>query len=130
MAKLHDAVTAEDHCMGERDAAVTLVEYGDYECPSCVAAYPVVKRVMKHHGEQVRFVFRNFPLEMHPMAEPAAEAAEYAATEGKFWEMHDAIFERRGELSEESLAAMAETLGLERAKGRGGHWRAEIRRTH
>ena len=116
--------------MGERNAAVTLVEYGDYECPSCVAAHPVVKRVMKHHGEQVRFVFRNFPLEMHPMAEPAAEAAEYAAIEGKFWEMHDAIFERRGELSEEVVGGHGGDAGAGEGKGRGGNRRPELRRTH
>ena len=116
MRKLHDAVTAKDHSEGDARAPVTLVEYGDYECPTCVAAYPILQRVLKHFGERVRFVYRNFPLEMHPMAEPAAEAAEFAASEGKFWEMHDAIFERKGRLSADGLAAMAKRVGLDGEK--------------
>jgi protein-disulfide isomerase len=71
-----------------------LVEYGDYECSHCGRAYPIVKALQKKLGKQLRFVFRNFPLrEIHPNAEAAAETAEFAATHGKFWDMHDLIFE-------------------------------------
>ena len=112
MADLAVAVGAEDHSMGGGEEAVTLVEYGDYECPHCAMAHRAVKQVMEHFGDKVRFVYRNFPLEMHPMAEPAAEAAEYAATKGKFWKMHDGIFEHQRELSVEMLAALAKRVGL------------------
>src|SRR6185369_7770118 len=94
--KLTLPVSERDHVQGPETAPVTLVEYGDYECPHCGRAHPVVKRVQKHFGDSLRFVFRNFPLsEMHPMAEPAAEAAEFAASQGKFWEMHDGIYEHQ-----------------------------------
>ena len=82
----------KDHRQGDLDAPSTLVEYGDYQCPSCRQAYPIVKRVQKHFGKRLLFVFRNFPLsEMHPYAEPAAETAEFAGAHHKFWEMHDLL---------------------------------------
>jgi protein-disulfide isomerase len=78
-----------DHTQGPADAAVTLVQYGDYECPYSGAAYPIVKEVQAQMGERLRFVFRNYPITAsHPHAQQAAEAAEAAATGGKFWEMH------------------------------------------
>ncbi len=119
MAKLHEQVTAEDHSKGDASARVTLVEYGDYQCPDCWVAYRELKKVFRHYGDELRFVFRNFPLEMHPMAEPAAEAAEYAAAEGKFWEMHDGIYEHQRELSVEMLAALAKKVGLDAAAAEG-----------
>ncbi len=77
MTKLSIPVSAKDHRQGDPDAPCTLVEYGDYQCPSCGQAYPIVKRVQKHFGKRLSFVFRNFPLtQMHPFAEPAAETAE------------------------------------------------------
>ena len=80
MSKLSIPVSDKDHRQGDPDAPCTLVEYGDYQCPSCGHAYPIVKRVQKHFGKRLLFVFRNFPLsEMHPYAEPAAETAEFAA---------------------------------------------------
>src|SRR5207253_1746 len=86
------------------DAPVTLVEYGDYECPHCGHAYPIVKALQKRFGRQLRFAFRNFPLrEMHPNAEAAAETAEFAATHDKFWEMHDLIYENQQDLSKKYL---------------------------
>jgi len=116
MAKLHGDVTAEDHSKGDVSAKVTLVEYGDYQCPDCGVAYRELERVFAHYGDDVattlRFVFRNFPLEMHAMAEPAAEVAEYAASKGKFWEMHDTIFEHQGRLSEAMLSDLAKRVGL------------------
>src|ERR1700712_4011281 len=94
MAKLKVPVSADDHSMGDVDAKITLVEYGDFQCPDCGMAFPMVKKIQKHFGKELRFVYRNFPLvEIHELAEPAAEAAEVAASQGKFWEMHDAIFE-------------------------------------
>src|SRR6185436_12374046 len=85
-------VGARDHVDGPETAAVTLVEYGDYECPHCGRAYPIVKQIQKELGSRLRFVFRNFPLaEIHPHAQHAAEAAEAAAAQGHFNQMHDAL---------------------------------------
>jgi protein-disulfide isomerase len=113
MATLKIPVTSRDHIQGEADAPVVLVEYGDYECPHCGMAYPIVKRVQAHFGKQLAFVFRNFPLnQAHPHAEMAAEAAEFAAKNGKFWEMHDAIFENQEALGMPLLAELAESLNL------------------
>ena len=116
MAKLAVAVSEHDHVQGRADAPVTLVEYGDYQCPSCGDAYPSVKKLQKHFGKKLRFVFRNFPLPMHEMAEPAAEAAEFAAScapDGtKFWPMHDLLFENQEDLSDELLSQLAEQVGL------------------
>src|SRR5262245_54280169 len=87
-------VGERDHAQGPADAPVTLVEYGDYQCPYCGRAYPIIQAVQKHFGKRLRFVFRNFPLtEIHPHAAQAAAAAEAAGDYGKFWEMHDLIFE-------------------------------------
>jgi protein-disulfide isomerase len=106
-------VTPSDHIQGSPNAPVTLVEYGDYQCPHCGHAHPIVKRVQHHFGTRLRFVFRNFPLnEIHPDAEIAAESAEFAAVAGKFWQMHDAIYENQDQLSEPFLLDLAESLGL------------------
>ena len=114
MSKLQVAVSREDHSQGAAGAEITLVEYGDFQCPDCGMAYPMVKKLQKHFGKRMRFVFRHFPLvEIHPMAEPAAEATEFAAAEGKFWEMHDAIFEHQTRLSVSMLTRQAEALGLD-----------------
>ena len=107
-------VGPRDHTQGPATAPVTLVEYGDYECPYCGRAYPIVKTIQEALGERLRFVFRNFPLsEMHPNAENAAEAAEAAGDQGKFWEMHDAIFEHQRALGLSHLVALAGNLGLD-----------------
>ncbi|HEY0466709.1 MAG TPA: thioredoxin domain-containing protein [Polyangiaceae bacterium] len=119
---LRRPVSEHDHSAGSADAPLTLVEYGDYQCPHCAAADPVVRAVQKALGEQLRFVFRNFPLtEMHPAAEPAAEFAEGAAVQGRFWEAHDAIFawsRRHGpaSLGAEAFAAIAKSLQLDGAQ--------------
>jgi protein-disulfide isomerase len=103
-----------DHIQGRAEAAVTLVEYGDYECPYCGAAYPIIKEVQERMGERLRFVFRNFPITTsHPHAELAAEAAEAAAAQDRFWEMHDLLYENQQRLGEEDLRAYADQLGLE-----------------
>src|SRR6202045_3263547 len=113
MAMLKVPVTPEDHFQCAKDAAGTLVEYGDYECPHCGSAYSIVKRVQKHFGKELRFVFRNFPLqEIHPHAESAAETAEFAGGKGKFWEMHDGLFENQERLGGALYSELAEELDL------------------
>ena len=103
-ARLTPPVSARDHAQGPADAPVTLVEYGDYECPHCGRAYPIVKAVQRSLGNELRFVFRNFPLtRSHEHAEHAAEMAEAAGHVGKFWEMHDLLFENQNALEDEDL---------------------------
>jgi protein-disulfide isomerase len=103
-----------DHIQGPADAAVTLVEYGDYECPYCGAAYPIVKELQARMGDRLRFVFRNFPISTsHPHAEQAAEAAEAGAAQGRFWEMHDLLYENQRRLRDQDLHAYAEQLGID-----------------
>jgi len=110
-------VSARDHIQGSADASITLVEYGDYQCPYCGAAYPVVKKLQKTLGKKLRFIFRNFPLtQSHPYALIAAEAAEAAALQGKFWEMHDLIYEKQGYLEPDILPTWAEQVGLDLEK--------------
>ncbi|HEY1922664.1 MAG TPA: thioredoxin domain-containing protein [Tepidisphaeraceae bacterium] len=113
MSKLKVPVTSDDHVQGDERAPIILVEYGDYECPHCGHAYPIVKRVQKHFGDRLLFIFRNFPLhEIHPNAENAAEAAEFAAAHERFWEMHDQIFENQSELGLPLLLELAKNLRL------------------
>jgi protein-disulfide isomerase len=113
MATLRVPVSTEDHILGPGNAPATLVEYGDYECPHCARAYPIVQRVQKHFGSRLRFVFRNFPLsEMHPNAEFAAEVAEFAGANGKFWEMHDRLFENQSRLGGPLYAELTQQLHL------------------
>jgi protein-disulfide isomerase len=111
---LEPPISARDHAAGPESAPVTLVEYGDYECPHCGRAYPIVKALQERLGDRLRFVFRNFPItSSHPHAEHAAEAAEAAATQGPFWEMHDALFEHQRALDDSHLLQYAVTIGLE-----------------
>ncbi len=112
-ATLTEPVSARDLAEGPADAPLTLVEYGDYQCPYCGAAYPVVKRLQKTLGKKLRFVFRNFPLtQAHPYALIAAEAAEAAALQGKFWEMHDLLFEQQNLLKPEIIPVWAKRIEL------------------
>ena len=114
-AVLNMPVTEDrDHIQGTADASVTLVQYGDYECPYCGAAYPIIKDVQSRMGERLRFVFRNFPISTsHPHAEQAAEAAEAADSQGKFWEMHDLLYENQRKLRDQDLRVYAQELGLD-----------------
>jgi protein-disulfide isomerase len=113
MSMLKVPVGPQDHVQGPARAPVTLVEYGDYECPHCGAAHPIVKEIQARFERQLRFVFRHFPLsEVHPHAESAAESAEFAGAHGRFWEMHDGLFENQDRLGLPLLAALAEVLGL------------------
>lgn len=113
MSKLRIPVGPDDHTQGNPQAPCTLVEYGDYQCPHCGHAHPIVKRLQKHFGKRLLFVFRNFPLtQSHPYAEMAAEAAEFATSFRKFWEMHDLLFENQARLSPELVLELGEKLGL------------------
>jgi len=106
-------VSSNDHILGSDDAPVTMVEYGDYECPHCGAAHPVVKALMERFNEDLRYVYRHFPLtQIHPHAEAAAETAEFAALYQRFWQMHDLLFENQDRLSMSFLFSAAETLDL------------------
>ena len=108
---------ATDHILGPADARITLIEYGDFECPSCAQAAPAVKIMRDHFGRQVRFVFRHFPLrEVHPHAELAAEAAEAAGAQGKFWPFHDLLFAHQHRLGEAHLRDHAQQVGLDMAR--------------
>ena len=103
-----------DHIRGSINAPITIVEYGDYECPYTAMAYPVVKEIMRRFDEKVYFVFRNFPLrEIHPHAQHAAEAAEAASAQDKFWQMHDYLFEHQKALDDHHLLEYAQKVGLD-----------------
>lgn len=105
---------AADHMTGAAHAGVVLVEYGDYECPACVEAEPVTRHLIEVFGKRMKFVFRHFPLvEVHPHAELAAEAAEAAAAQGKFWPMHHLLFTHSPHLKLAALTKCAETIGLD-----------------
>ncbi|WP_449386808.1 DsbA family protein [Chryseobacterium lineare] len=124
---LKPSVSTTDHAQGNVKADLVIVEYGDYQCPYCGAAYPVLKELMKEYGSQVKFVFRNFPLsEMHQYARVAAIAAEAADLQGKFWEMHDAIYENQRNLDELYLFRLAENIGLNIAQFKEDIQKAEL----
>jgi len=113
MSKLRIPVSELDHRTGDQQGKVVLVEYGDYQCPHCGIAHPLLKRLLKEFNQGLLFVFRNFPLqEAHPEAMISAQAAEAAALQNKFWEMHDIIFEHQDTLSPQSLLQHAKKLRL------------------
>ena len=102
-----------DHFQGKLGSRITLVEYGDYECPYCGQAYLIVKEIEKRLKGQLCFVFRNFPMtQIHPHAQQAAEAAEAAAAQGKFWDMYDTLYENQQALDYYHLLEYASILGL------------------
>ena len=107
-------ITDDDHVLGQADAPVTVVEYGDYECPYCRGGARDVHRMLDLYPGQIRFVFRNFPIvQLHPHAEQAAEAAEAAAAQGKFWEMYELLLRPSSRLELDSLLSYAQGLGLD-----------------
>jgi protein-disulfide isomerase len=107
-------VAKRDHIQGTLDAPIMLLEYGDYECPHCGAAYPIIKDIQERLGDRLCFAFRNFPLvNSHPHAQHAAEAAEAAGAQGRFWEMHDLLFENQGALTDENLGQYALAAGID-----------------
>jgi protein-disulfide isomerase len=109
-----DEIGPDDHVRGPQDAALTLIEYGDFQCPYCARAHDALTSLADELGS-MRLVFRHLPLaDLHPLAELAAESAEAAASQGKFWEMHDILFEQQRQvMDEEDLAALAESLDLD-----------------
>jgi protein-disulfide isomerase len=117
MTHLRKAIGPHDHALGPENASVTLVEYGDYECPHCGRAYPIVADVVKRMGNHVRFAFRHFPLQqIHPHALAAAMAAEAAGAQGQFWAMHAMLFERQDALELDDLVSYAGEIGLDVAR--------------
>lgn len=119
-AELTMIVSGRDHAQGSEEAPVTLVEYGDYECPHCGRAYPIIKKIQEQLGDNLRFVFRNFPItQVHPHAQIAAEAAEAAGAQNKFWEMHDVLFEHQGALEKTDLSEYGLELRLDMVKFEG-----------
>ena len=113
---LNPPLRPQDHVQGRADAPVTLVEYGDYECPYCGMAHPIVRAVQRRMGDALRFAFRHFPLaQIHPHAEHAAEIAEAAGERGRFWPMHDLLFENQQELDDIHLVGYAAQLGIDAA---------------
>jgi protein-disulfide isomerase len=132
LARLSIPVSDLDHSIGREDAPVTLLEYGDYECPYCGRAFPIVQEVRRRLGDQLRFVFRNFPLaEIHPHAEQAAELAEAAAAREQFWPMHDWLFSHQSRLDDRALLEGAAEVGLDvegvRRDLQNGTYRARVR---
>jgi len=112
--KFQHPLHSTDHVLGPASATVTVIEYGDFECPYCRTAYPAVKILLKHFQDRVRFAFRHFPVvEMHPHAERAAESAETAGAQGMFWTMHDLLFENQQRLADEYLRRYAVQANLD-----------------
>jgi len=126
---LANPVTDKDHALGPAAAPITIVEYGDYECSSCLNVVPIVREVRRQLGDRLRFVFRHFPKSsIHPRASIAAEAAEADAEQGKFWEMHEALFEHQSELATIDLTHLALRLGLDIYKFEAGREREKHHR--
>jgi protein-disulfide isomerase len=115
--RLVGAVTEADYIRGDPDARVTLVEYGEFECPHCGRAYHSIKELLEEAAGKVRFVFRHFARDdVHPFSERSAQAAEAAGAQGRFWEMHDSLFESQHQLEHDDLERHAERLGLDVAR--------------
>lgn len=119
---MHDAlrITDHDHVLGNRDATVTVIEYADFQCPYCARAHATLSDLREQLGDELCLVYRHLPLaHLHPFAEPAAEAAESAAAQDKFWEMHDALFANQVRLNPAALPDLAAGLGLDPERVRG-----------
>jgi protein-disulfide isomerase len=127
MTQLKPAVNSNDHIHGNHNAALELVEYGDYQCPYCGRAYPIVKNIQQVLGPDLKFIFRNFPLSrIHPHAFAAAVATEAAGLQGKFWEMHDIVFENQKMVDTESIFLMAKMIGLDLERFKSDVQRKEL----
>jgi protein-disulfide isomerase len=128
MPTLTIPVNADDHQQGNINATITLIEYGDFQCPHCRRAYPILKRLLEEKGQELHFVFRHFPLtKQHPLAFSAAVSAEAAGKQGKFWEMHDLIFENQQKIAAHFIMLLAEGIGLDIAQFELDLQREEIR---
>lgn len=129
MSELSVPVTEHDHLKGAPNAPCSLVEYGDFQCPSCAAVEPILRSLQSHFGDQMSLVFRNFPLrEIHPWAERAAELAEFAGCHGKFWEMHDLLFANQQRFDDHTFHALAAKLGLAGSELELGRSREDARK--
>ena len=114
MSHLRSPLSTDDHVLGSPTAAVQLVEYGDYQCPYCAEAYPVVAALVQRYGDALAIAFRNFPLtEAHPEAYSAAVVAEFAGQHGQFWAAHDALYENQAWLGPDLYARITQSLGLD-----------------
>lgn len=118
---IDNVVENDDWVLGNRDAKVTLIEYSDLQCPACASYHSVVKQIATDFGDKIAFVYRHFPLPNHQHAKTMARAAEAAGKQGKFWEMHDLIFESQSDWSSkgnvtETVVAFAKQLELDEAK--------------
>lgn len=116
LARSNTKTASGDHVRGNPKASITIEEYSDFECPFCGQYYPIIKQVLANYSDKVRFVYKHFPLNFHPQAQKAAEASECAGEQGKFWEMHDKIFENQSGLSIEGLKRFATELRLNSQK--------------
>ena len=114
MSQLHRREV--DHVRGSREAAIVIVEYGDFQCPFCARAAHTLAELQRRHGERIALVFRHLPLGMHPHAQAAAEAAEAAGAQGKFWEMHDSLFRHQAQMVPAQLPLLAQELGVDGAR--------------
>jgi protein-disulfide isomerase len=115
LSRLLLPIQPDDHVQGSADARLTLVEYGDYECPACGTLFLTIRQLHQQMGVDVRIVYRHYPFSgRHPHAQLAAEAAEAAGAQGKFWEMHDLLFEHQGALEQKHLTGYAQQLTLDR----------------
>lgn len=122
-----------DHRLGDAAAELELVMFGDFQCPFCLGAQSVIRRVRDRLGERLMFAFRHLPIRSkHPMAEAAAEASEAAAAQGRFWDYHDALYDAQAQLSPELLVVLAERIGLDAGRLeeelREGRWRERVER--
>ena len=127
------SIREDDHVLGPREAAVTLIEYGDFQCPYCARAHQALTQLRERHGDRLRLVYRHLPLvEHHPFAELAAETAEAAGAQGKFWEMHDLLFQEQALINPSALPQMGERLQLDvgrlREDGESRRYRDRVRR--
>lgn len=109
-------IAEDDHVRGRPDADIVIVEYGDFQCPYCARAHPTLAGLQKQYGERIALVWRHLPLGMHPYAEAMAEAAEAAGAQGKFWEMHDSLFEHQAQMAPAQLPLLAQDMGLDAAR--------------
>lgn len=105
-----------DHVRGRPDADIVIVEYGDFQCPYCARAHPTLAGLQKQYGERIALVWRHLPLGMHPYAQAMAEAAEAAGAQGKFWQMHDSLFEHQAQMAPAQLPLLAQGMGLDAAR--------------
>ena len=115
-ARISQLITANTPVKGPANAPVTIIEFGDYQCPACSAAQPALAAIEKTYGNRVRFAFKQLPLDFHPMAEPAAKAALAAGKQGKYWPYHDRLWQQQGNLNDAALTQIAKDLKLDRKR--------------